>query len=212
MKRLNIFICFFFMSISHAEKGVSPETISPLVIIDPGHGGRDHGAVVKAPYCKEKRLALQTALLLDTHLKQLGYKTLLTRSSDLFIPLSRRAEIANKARSCVFVSIHYNSCPTSAPHGIEIHYYNSRKLTEKTTESIKLANSVLSRLITRTKAKNRGLKKSDLYVLRNTTMPAILVEGGFLTNLQERKKLKDRRYLDQIAKSIAEGVDKFLKS
>ena len=212
MIRIIFLLAFSLFSTCVAAKKVSPETISPLIIIDAGHGGPDHGTVVKIPYCKEKRLALETALMLDTHLKQLGHKTLLTRSSDRFIPLARRVEIANKARSCVFVSIHYNSCPSASPHGLEIHYYGSKALKKKSSESKRLANNVLRRLIARTKARNRGLKQSSFYVIRNTTMPAILVEGGFLTNAKERSKLKDKRYLDQIAKSIAEGVDKFLKS
>lgn len=185
--------------------------INPTIVIDAGHGGKDHGACVKSPWCREKRLALETALLVEKHLKQLGYKVIMTRRNDRFVSLEKRVELANKMSSDLFVSIHYNSCPSPQPHGIEIHYTEDKKNKKRTKASEKLAQTVLDKLATRTKARNRGLKKGKLYVTRNAQMPAILVEGGFVTNQTECKKIVQNAYKDTIAKSIAEGIDKFLK-
>lgn len=189
----------------------SPKIVNPVIMIDPGHGGPDKGACVKNPYCKEKRLALQTALLVEKHLKQLGYKVLMTRKTDCFVPLEKRVKMANRLSCDLFVSIHYNSCPKPEPHGIEIHFTEDKRNKKKTIASKKLAETILGRLIFRTKAKNRGLKTGKLYVTKNTDMPSILVEGGFITNLTERKKVSQYKYKDKIAKGIAEGIDKFLK-
>lgn len=209
-------ILFIISSYGFGEKNHitlldSPKSVNPLIVIDPGHGGRDQGAQVTKPYCKEKRLALETALLVEKYLKQLGYRVILTRKSDHFIPLSKRVEIANQAKSALFVSLHYNSCPNAVAHGIEIHYTADDSLKQKTVESKKLAEMILNSLVLRTNAKNRGLKKGQLYVTRNTIMPSILVEGGFLTNMNERNNLINKTYIDKIAKSVAEGIDTYLK-
>lgn len=217
MKKLFAFFLLVPMLIFSASKKKSDyhlkdsKIVNPVIMLDAGHGGNDKGATVKKPYCKEKRLALQTTLLVEKHLKQLGYKVVLTRKTDCFIPLAKRVAMANHLSCDLFVSIHFNSCPTESPNGIEIHLTEDPNNINKTKASNKLANSILSSLVFRTKAKNRGLKKGKLYVTRNTDMPSVLVEGGFMTNLNERKKILQYQYRDKIAMGIAEGIDKFLK-
>jgi N-acetylmuramoyl-L-alanine amidase len=215
MKKLCFFLLIPMMVFSAAKKKnyhlKDTKIVNPVIMIDAGHGGADKGACVKNPYCKEKRLSLQTALLVEKHLKQLGYKVIMTRKTDCFVSLDKRVAMANRLSCDLFVSIHYNSCPTTAPNGIEIHFTDDSKNKKKSQASKKLAQNILDRLIHRTKAKNRGLKTGKLYVTKNTEMPSILVEGGFITNLDERKKIRQYQYRDKIAMGIAEGIDRFLK-
>lgn len=185
-----------------------PQHAKPLIILDPGHGGSDEGA--KIHYFMEKRLTLMTTLLVRKYLEEMGYRVMLTRSKDVFIPLHRRVSIANKTKAVLFTSIHYNSSPSTEAHGIEIFYYGNSD-AKRGQQSRKLANSVLSELIRQTTAHSRGVKTGNFHVIRETTMPAILVEGGFMTNYEERTQLRDKNYLEKIAKGIALGIDKFLK-
>ncbi|HCJ82901.1 MAG TPA: hypothetical protein DHV52_00990 [Parachlamydiales bacterium] len=187
-----------------------PHLAHPLVILDAGHGGKDPG--VKMGSILEKRLALTTALLIKRALENLGYRVILTRSRDVFLPLSRRVRIANKMEGTLFASIHYNSAPNSDAKGVEVYYTSSPKDKERTKESKHLGNCVLHQMIDQTGMLSRGVKKGNFYVIRETTMPSILIEGGFMTNLQEFSQLKKREFLSKLAQGIASGVDKYLKS
>jgi N-acetylmuramoyl-L-alanine amidase len=182
----------------------------PLIYLDPGHGGVDLGTVFKHPRCEEKKLNLTTSHYVKRYLEQMGYKVSMTRSRDFAVPLAKRVKLANKARAGVFVSIHYNSCPNATAEGIEI-FYNDPK-NERGKNSKKLASAVLDKTIFRTQAKSRGVKKGNLFVIRETQMPSVLVEAGFLTNENERTNIRHRDYIDKIAKGIAEGIDRFIKN
>lgn len=185
-----------------------PQHAKPLIILDAGHGGDDKGAVVN--YFMEKRLTLITAILIRKNLEDMGYRVIMTRSKDVFVPLHRRASIANKTNAVLFASIHYNSSPAPEAHGIEIFYYGGSD-PKRVQQSRKLANLVLGDLIHQTSALSRGVKNGNFCVIRETSMPAILIEGGFMTNTQERTNLRDKKYLERIAKGIALGIDKYLK-
>lgn len=182
---------------------------SPLIIIDAGHGGMDNGASCGGLF--EKISALRTAKLVQIHLRKKGYRVQMTRTKDEFIPLAKRAQIANKAKARLFVSIHYNAAKSTDAKGIEVYYYNSKE-PWRLNGSKKLATCVLHRLIARTGAHSRGVKTGNFHVIRETDMPSILVEGGFVTNKSERSLLKEYRYLDRIALSVAEGIDRYFKS
>jgi N-acetylmuramoyl-L-alanine amidase len=184
------------------------EFVEPLIVLDPGHGGNDEGAKVST--LLEKRLTLTTALLTKKHLELLDYRVILTRSRDIYVPLARRALIANKNQGALFVSIHFNSAKNPLAHGIEV-FYSPAENNARTKASKRLANHVLYHLLDQTDATSRGVKRANHHVTKETQMPAILVEGGFMTNPNERSLLKDRNYLECIAKGIAEGVDKYLK-
>jgi len=190
----------------------SPDPSAPLILLDPGHGGYNVGARVKNPYCEEKMLALQTAYITKKYLEEKGYRVSLTRARDYFLPLQRRVFIANHGKANIFVSIHFNSCPSQNVEGIEIFYYPSKKNWKRTGQSKKLASLVLSKTISETKASSRGVKEGNFFVIRETKIPAILIEGGFLTHPQERKRLKQRAHLEKIAKGIAKGVDRYFHS
>lgn len=181
------------------------------VILDVGHGGTDLGARAKPPYCEEKKLCLQTARMVKQHLSQLGYHVVMTRESDAFVSLARRVEIAKQAGGDLFVSIHYNSTRNPIAKGIEVFFFDSKEDRPRANSSKRLADAVLSRVLSRTAAISRGVKRGNFYVIRETSMPAILVEGGFISNPGERSLLRTRDYQDKIAMGIADGIDRFMK-
>ena len=185
--------------------------IIPTIVIDAGHGGLNLGAHMKTPFCEEKRFTLLTARLVGKYLSQLGYRVVMTRATDTFISLPRRVEIANHSHGDLFVSIHFNSSRNPIPQGVEVFFSETNEDHHRALQSRKLAASVLSRVIRRTKAASRGVKKADFYVIRETLMPSILVEGGFISNAHERSFLKDPRYIEKIARGIVEGIDHYYK-
>lgn len=181
----------------------------PLVCIDAGHGGKDPGAESAYHGYEEKVLTLQTAQMVQNFLNQLGYRTEMTRHHDHFVPLEKRAEMANVSDADLFVSIHYNHAPSVSAKGIEVFYFEDEADAGRVTESKRLGRRVLSRLIERTGANSRGVKTAKFVVIKKTNMPAILIEGGFLTNVEERKRLQDPHYIHFVALGIAQGIDAY---
>ena len=190
-----------------ASTGKSSSQGKTLVVIDAGHGGDDIGAQVKS--LKEKALALQTATLVKQYLHARGFRVILTRSRDVFLPLEKRTAIANDTKSKLFVSIHFNAYKSPQPHGIEIYYYN-KGAKWRANASKRLADLVLRNMIEATGAKNRGVKAGNFHVIRETNMPAILVEGGFITNPSEYTNLTEKAYVEKMARSIAKGIENYL--
>lgn len=201
-----------------AVREIAPQIIpkrkeKKLIVIDAGHGGEDNGTEAPIrPSFKEKNLNLVTARFLRDYLEQMGYSTLLTRNVDVFVPLDKRASFANSQNSDLFVSVHYNSAPNNKAEGIEVFYYRNDLDKARAQASKALAESVLKQLIEMTGAKSRGVKHGNLAVIRKTTMPAILVESGFLTNEKELQKLKDPGYIKSIAWGIAQGIQRYFSS
>lgn len=194
---------------SSEEQLKAVHVAKPIIILDPGHGGTDEGAKVNA--FKEKKITLLTTLLTKKHLEELGYRVLLTRGHDTYVSLQRRVDIANKSRAVLFVSIHFNASLSQEAEGIEIFYYPTSD-SQRVQSSRKLASYILYHVIDTTEAVSRGVKKGNFHVIRETSMPAVLVEGGFVTHQGERRKLKDRAYLDRLASGIAKGVDRYVKA
>jgi N-acetylmuramoyl-L-alanine amidase len=185
-----------------------PQHAKPLVILDPGHGGSDEGA--KINFFHEKRITLLTTLALKKYLEEKDYRVILTRSRDVFVSLERRVSIANKTRAVIFVSIHYNASHSADAKGIEVFYYKGRNAS-RAKSSKQLADNILSHLIKGTEADSRGVKAGNFHVIRETDMPAVLVEGGFITNKEERMLLRDKTYLNRVAAGIADGIDHYLR-
>jgi N-acetylmuramoyl-L-alanine amidase len=182
-----------------------------LITIDAGHGGEDFGAHSSTmPIYHEKNLNLSVAKMLQHFLKEQGYSTMMTRMTDDFISLDRRAEFANNQNSTLFVSMHFNSAPSKEADGIEVFYYRSQQDPRRTELSKELAQSVLDQVIDQTGAKSRGVKHGNLAVIRQTTMPAVLVEGGFLTNDEETQRIKDPSYLKKLAWGVSLGIQDYL--
>lgn len=166
------------------------------VIIDPGHGGNDLGAADS--YVYEKHINLDVSRRLERSLKEAGFKTVMTRTHDEFIALSERSAMANRYRNAIFVSVHFNSSYRVAALGIETFYRSST--------SEKLAQLVQRELIKNVKATDRGVKTANFSVLRASKHPAILVEGGFISNKDERSAITDPLYRQIVADSIARGI------
>jgi N-acetylmuramoyl-L-alanine amidase len=169
------------------------------VVIDPGHGGSDLGAADS--YVYEKHINLDVARRLERSLKEAGFKTIMTRTRDEFIALSERSSIANRQRNAIFVSVHFNSSYRTAALGIETFY--------RSADSEKLAQLVQRELIKNVGATDRGVKTANFAVLRNTKHPAVLVEGGFVSNKDERSAMCDPLYRQVVADSIARAVIQF---
>lgn len=184
-----------------------PQHAKPLIILDAGHGGSDEGAKIR--FFKEKKITLLTTIYVKKYLEELGYRVILTRSRDVYIPLHRRVSIANKTRGALFVSVHFNASQSREAKGIEVFYCSQEG--KRSIDSKLLANSVLRNVIRETKAESRGVKAGNFHVIRETAMPAVLIEGGFITNSDERSLLREKGYLDKLAKGVALGVDKYLK-
>lgn len=194
--RLLIALLLFF-SVAYCEK--------PLIILDPGHGGKDEGAHIQALY--EKKLTLRTCYLTKKHLQDLGYNVVMTRARDIYVSLPGRVEIANRRDNALFVSIHFNSSASPTAKGIEIYYHT---VGQRASHSKKLGSAILASLVKETACHSRGVRRGNFHVIRETTMPAVLVEAGFLTNPEERSEIAKQSYLDKIAKGIALGVDEYL--
>ncbi len=169
------------------------------VVIDPGHGGHDNGGQWGRVY--EKHLALDTAYRLESKLKALGYQTVMTRRSDYFISLPQRVTTGNRYSNAVFVSIHYNYTWKQEVSGLETFYHGE--------EGRRLAYHVQNGLIRRTKTVDRKVKYARFYVIRNSKLPAILVEGGFVSNATERSRMKSAWFRESIAQGIVDGIQRY---
>lgn len=183
-----------------------------FIMLDPGHGGSDTGTQsISKPRYQEKSLNLVTAKFLRHYLTQMGYKVELTRETDHFVTLEKRSQMANEKEPAIFVSIHYNSAPSLDAKGVEVFYYQDKGQKDRMLASKKLAQNVLKSVLVYTKAESRGIKQGNFAVIRETKMPAILVEGGFVSNEEELQKLKDPTYLKKVAWGIAKGIDHYFK-
>lgn len=173
-----------------------------VVTIDPGHGGQDPGAVGIGGL-RETDVVLPISLEVARILERQGVGVQLTRNSDRFVSLSGRTAMANRADTDLFVSIHANAVANrSSVNGAETFYFSSGR---------GLAQSIQESMIRRTNMNNRGVKQARFYVLRNTAMPAALVEVGFVTGTSDATKLSNPAFRNQMAEAIAEGILNYIK-
>ena len=218
------------------EFGLTAKTI----VIDPGHGGKDPGALGTGTL-QEKEIVLSISGKLREVLTAKGYTVLMTRETDRFIPLKQRTEFAIQHKADLFLSVHANAAETSRANGIETYYlditstdgaaekvaarenidsgYSIQELEtllegliqeSKSEDSERLAQSVQQALVQSTGAVDRGVKHARFVVLIGTKVPAILIETGFVSNAVEGQKLATSAYQYKVATAIAEGVDRFL--
>ena len=212
------------------------------IVIDPGHGGKDPGAVYNG--LKEKDIVLEISKYLYEYLKaDPDLNIHLTRNKDVFIPLEERTAIANKLKADIFVSIHANAAKNKAASGLETFVFNvtndraalevaalenqatTKSISDlqgilkdilkysKLEESVSLAGSVQSCLVKNVGAsskQNLGVKQAPFYVLVGATMPAILVETGFISNNNDAAKLKSSAYRKKVAKGIYDGIKEYI--
>lgn len=205
--------------------GFKPVT---TVVIDAGHGGADRGA--KSPYEYEKNFALDVSRRVRDELKKAGLKVVMTRNSDSFVELPKRAAIANRIPNSILVSIHFNAADWNRQaNGFEIFCVTPRGApstayeqvstkdmaeaagNESDLQSFALANAVYHSMHGRMEMFDRGVKRARFAVLRLAKVPAILVEGGFLTNPDDARKVASRQWRDDYAESIARGVLEYVR-
>lgn len=170
---------------------------SRTIVIDPGHGGHDRGGVPRQRI-SEKSMTLDVAQRLRRVLEAAGYRVIMTRNSDVFIPLGRRASIANSYRGATFVSVHFNSARRAGANGIETYYYRR--------DSASLAANIHRNVVAVSPFENRGIRRRGYFVLRRTSVPGVLVECGFLTNPREGRYALDATYRQKLANAIARGI------
>ena len=179
---------------SSAEPTSRPSTV---VVIDAGHGGHDRGGI-PGQRVAEKMMTLDVAQRLRTVLAASGYRTIMTRDSDVFVPLGTRVAIANSYSNAIFVCIHFNSATRQGANGIETYFYSS--------QSLALASAIHYYVSRAAPSLNRGVRRRGYYVLRRTTIPSVLVECGFLTNPSEAQYAQSASYRQTLAEQIARGI------
>ena len=167
------------------------------IVVDAGHGGHDRGGV---PYQRigEKGMTLDVSLRLKRILQARGYRVVMTRTNDVFVPLGTRVAIANSHRGASFVSVHFNSSRRAGANGVETYYYRG--------DSASLAASIHRNVVAGAPTENRGIRRRGFYVLRRTRIPSVLVECGFLTNPAEGRLAQSASYRQQLAERIARGI------
>ena len=209
---------------------LAPRSIPGLVpqlrtiVIDPGHGGKDDGTVNAKLKIKEKAMALDVALRLEKLLKAAGYQVVLTRRKDVFIPLPLRPVHANRVKADLFISIHFNAIDNKAIAGNETYILTPQH--QRSTGSDKRTpddnqrcsgnaddpwNAVLGfkmhrSLIRSLQSFDRGLKRARFAVLRDLDCPGLLIEGGYLSNETEARKISTPEWRQKLAQTIANGV------
>jgi len=182
-----------------------------LVVLDPGHGGKDPGA--RGTKLNEKDVNLAIALKVGELLKQKGIQVEYTRSTDVFVDLEPRAKIANDLNPGVFVSIHSNASPDTTVQGTETYYYAPMEVPElfmMQDERKALGAKVHQVLVNRIGRPSRGVKTANFSVLRNTDMPSILIETAFISNPEEEQMLMSDAFRNGAAQGIADGIAAYL--
>src|SRR6266576_5380106 len=170
---------------------------STVVVIDAGHGGFDRGGI-PGQRVAEKTMTLDVAQRLEEVLTAYGYRVVMTRDSDVFVPLGTRVAIANSYRNAIFVCVHFNATNRMGASGIETYFYSR--------DSLPLASAIHHFVVGGAPSANRGVRRRGYYVLRKTNLPAVLVECGFLTNPTEAAYAQTASYRQKLAEAIAAGV------
>jgi N-acetylmuramoyl-L-alanine amidase len=190
------------IAISVPEVKAAPIT-GLVVVIDPGHGGRDPGAIGIGGL-QEKNVVLAIALEVARILERQGIKVIMTRAGDRYVSLAGRVALAQRYNADTFVSIHANAIERSKSgvNGLETYYYS---------EGYNLARSIHRSILSRINVSDRGVRRARFYVLRKTSMPAILVEVGFVTGRIDNRNLARASYRQQMAEAIAAGIIQYLR-
>jgi len=174
-----------------------------VVVVDPGHGGPDPGAVGIGGI-QEKEIVLDISRQVAQILEQQGIQAVLTRSNDIDLDLQPRVDIAERANAALFVSIHANAIDMSRPdiNGLETYYYET---------GAQLARTIHQNMLQGTGMKDRGVRQARFYVIRNTSMPSVLVEVGFVTGREDAARLSNPASRRQLATAIAQGVLQYIQ-
>jgi len=196
------------------------------VVLDPGHGGYDKGQVSRYGY--EKDFALDVARKLRPLLQAKGARVIMTREGDYFVPLEVRAKIANAARNSIFVSIHFNAtnddpnatgfeifsftprgAPSTSDTTLTSSSYSMQPGSEVDAQSMALSACIYHSLLGHIPEYDRGIKRARFAVLRLTKVPAVLIEGGFLTERGECKLIANKDWRAKLAGAIGVGIESY---
>ncbi|MCM1037924.1 MAG: N-acetylmuramoyl-L-alanine amidase [Ruminococcus sp.] len=184
-----------------ATEALITENDVPVIFIDAGHGGADEGCARNG--IQEKTINLAIAQLVQTQLETLGYQVVMARTGDTYISKEERVQMANSAGADIYVSIHQNAADDSGISGMEVWYDGS----DISRDNKRLALLIKQQTAASTQAAERELRgDADFHVTGNTTMPCCLIETGFLSNADERGKLVDAAYQQEIAEGIVRGI------
>lgn len=189
------------------------KSLEKVIVIDPGHGGKDPGTTgFSGNY--EKDINLEISKRLEEKLESNGYKVILTRDNDEYVDNPLRAEIANKKRARIFISIHGNAMEKdNSINGIQVLYYPNRQSTIGDLNNNELAQVMMNSLVNGTGAVDKGIiEREDLIVLNQTKMPAVVIEYGFLSNEKEEQLLLTEEYQNKVVDSIAKGLEEYFGS
>jgi N-acetylmuramoyl-L-alanine amidase len=167
------------------------------VVVDAGHGGRDSGAYRRSGP-PEKVVTLDVATRLSRKLRDSQFNVVMTRTSDVFIPLDTRVDIENSTPNSIFVSIHFNDSRRRGVKGFETYYHSPY--------AAELAQNIQNRLCSLNGAVNRGVHTADFRVVRKALYPAVLVECGFLSNRSEGREARNGEYRELLADKIAQAI------
>ncbi len=195
------------------------------VVLDPGHGGYDKGA--ESGFGKEKDYALDVARQLRPLLQAKGFKVILTREHDVFLPLHFRAHIANQTRDSIFVSLHFNGAsnreatgfeifsltprgaPSTGDDALALSFVNMQAGSPVDAQSFELSVAVYHSMLGHIPEFDRGIKRARFAVLRHTKIPAILVEGGFLSEKNDSKSVADPAWRAKFAEALSVGIENY---
>src|SRR5438874_2937530 len=213
------------------EPLVRPHRVSNVgrvqtVVVDPGHGGYDKGQVSRYGY--EKDFALDVARKLRPLLLSKGLRVIMTREGDYFVPLEVRAQIANKARDSIFVSIHFNAsnddrnatgfeifsftprgAPSTSDSAVAPSALSTQPGSAVDAQSLALSACIYHSLLGHIPEYDRGIKRARFAVLRLTKVPAVLIEGGFLTEQGQCRLIAQKEWRAKLAHAISVGIESY---
>ena len=197
------------LKVEKSKKKKETPSISSMkkVVLDPGHGGSDSGAI-GGGLVYEKNLNLAVAKLIQEKLQKKNVYVYMTRSKDETLTLEQRVNYSNDISPDIYVSIHANSTLQEVSYGLETHYFKDDSLELAKTIHSSFASS---RNLEKWETKDRGVIKSRFYVINHTEAPSVLIEIGFISNLAERTKLQQKARQEEIADSIVKGILEYLK-
>ncbi|MEX1029598.1 MAG: N-acetylmuramoyl-L-alanine amidase [Paenibacillaceae bacterium] len=188
------------------------------VVIDPGHGGHDPGAI-GVNGLKEKNINLDISKKLAQELNNMGYDTIMTRETDTYLTLQERVTFANRSGGDIFVSIHANSHPNESAHGTLVLYYDdaypnanypaSSTMRLLSDENKALARSIQDDVILQVNTFDHGIVPSVVFVVRNGIMPSVLIETAFVSNKEDARLLDTESFRTAVASGIAKGISKY---
>jgi len=193
------------VSRSYEKRSKYPNAVNKIVVVDPGHGGKEAGATYGGIY--EKDINLKIANYTKEELGKNGVRVYMTRIGDTTTSLSSRTTLANNLNADLFVSVHNNAMTNkSSIKGTEVLYPTSSIIKNGIT-SYSLASHLQSVVSSEAGTYNKGIiNRNNLYVLNHTKMPAVIVEVAYMTNSSDLKKLKNEEFLEKAGKAIAKGV------